>query len=73
MRSVGRDLQYEARADIASIEDDVHDIRDQAEKAPYDFLELWDDALKDFKILKADVTTDARIAARRIATLIKTA
>jgi hypothetical protein len=70
--NVGKDLRYEAGADIVSLKDDMREIRAQAETAPYDFRALWNDAIRDFKILKADVAIDARLAARRIATLIKT-
>jgi hypothetical protein len=69
---VGNDFRYEAGADIASLKDDMREIRAQAETAPCDFRALWNDAVRDFRILKADVAIDARLAARRIATLIKT-
>jgi hypothetical protein len=66
------DVQYEARAEVASLKDDAHDIRALAESAPNQLKAIWNDASRDFRILKADLTIEARLAARRISTLIKT-
>jgi hypothetical protein len=64
-------LRYEARDDFASILDDVNEIRARVETLQYKFKELSDDAGEEFRILMADVTLDARLAAKRISALIK--
>jgi hypothetical protein len=63
-------IRYEARGVITSLKDDKHDIRALAESAPNQFKAIWNDASRDFGILKADLTIEARVAARRISTLM---
>jgi hypothetical protein len=70
--NIGRDLQYEARVDVASLMDDVHEIRSSADRLPSEVKALWDDVGREFRTLKADLTVDARLAAKRISDLIKT-
>lgn len=72
MGDVRSDIRYEVGADIASLKDDLREIRARAESAPNQLKALWNDASRDFSILKANLTIEARMAARRISTLIKT-
>jgi hypothetical protein len=68
---VRSNIGHEARADIASLGDDVHQIRAQAESAPNQVKVLWGDASRGFGQLADDLKVDIRMAARRISTLIK--
>jgi hypothetical protein len=69
---VRRGLRYEVHAGIASLTDDLREIRAQAESAPSRLQALWEDATGNFIVIETDLTVDTRIAAGRIATLIKT-
>jgi hypothetical protein len=69
--NVGRDFQYEARVDVASLMDDVHEIRAYVDRVPHELKSFWDDAGREFRTLKADLMVDARLAAKRISALIK--
>jgi hypothetical protein len=69
---VRRDLRSEARANVYALKDDASDVRAQAESVPSQFRALWNDVGNNLRILKADVTSDARMAAKRLSTFIKT-
>ena len=65
-------LGSESRADIGSLKEDIRLMRIQAQLVPLAVETLWDDARREVRTLEADVVADARHAARRISTLIKT-
>jgi hypothetical protein len=69
---VRSDLRSEANADCDAVKEDAYQLRLQAESAPNQLKALWNQATNDFRILKADVSIDARMAAKRLSTLIKT-
>jgi hypothetical protein len=69
--NVRSDIGFEARADVASLEEAAHQIRAQAESAPNQFRVLWDDASRDFKRLADDLRIEVHMAARRISSLIR--
>ena len=61
-----RTLRWEARADVTSIEEDLHAIRTQAEGAPSAIKSLWNDMQNYLLTVKADAGADARRAGERI-------
>ena len=65
-------LRSEARADIASIGEDMHAIQNQAARTPGELKSLWNDIRKYLRQIEADAAADARVAGERISTLIKT-
>jgi len=65
-------VRYEARADIASLNDDVHTLRNQAVSAPFTLRKFWEGFSRDFRTLEADAAADARAAARRLSDFVKT-
>ena len=67
-----RDLRYEARGGIYALKDDGREFRARAESVPNHVRAFWSDMSNEIRILKADVSSDARVAAKRLATLIKT-
>ena len=67
-----RTLRWEARADLASIEEDLHAIRTQAERAPDAIKSLWDNMRYYLRTVEADAEADARRAGERISSLIRT-
>jgi hypothetical protein len=69
--NVRSDIGYEARADVASLEEAAHQIQAQAESAPNQFRVLWDDASRDLRKLADDLRIEVRMAARRISSLIR--
>jgi hypothetical protein len=62
-------LRYEARAGFDALEAEAQGLRVQAESAPNRFRALWNDVTTEIGILKADVSIDARMAAKRLSTL----
>ena len=64
-------LRYEANADIDALKDDIRGIRQQAVRTPNQLRNLLDDTARGLGSLRADLTVDARLAARRLATFIK--
>ena len=69
---VRRALRWEARADIASIREDVHTIRTEAGRAPRAIESLWIDMRRYIRTVEADAGADARKAGERISSLVKT-
>jgi hypothetical protein len=65
-------LRNEASANITSLQNDVSRIGAQAGRVPHALLGFWTDVSHQVRILEADVAVDARMAARRISSLIKT-
>jgi hypothetical protein len=65
-----RDLRYEAHADLDALKEDAYGLRAQAQSIPHQFKALWSDTRQDLRILKADVSIDARMAAKRISTVL---
>jgi hypothetical protein len=65
-------LQYEVHADLDALKYDAYQLQVHAESAPHHFRSIWHNAGNDFRILKADVSIDARIAAKHFSILIKT-
>lgn len=65
-------LRSEAHADIASLEEDMHAIRNQAERTPGELKSLWNDMCKYIREIEADAAADARVTGERISTLINT-
>jgi hypothetical protein len=61
-----RTLRWEARADVASIKEDLQAIRTQAEGAPSAIKSLWNDMRFYLGTVKADAGEDARRAGERI-------
>jgi hypothetical protein len=62
---IGQAVRFEARDDIASLQDDAHVVRHQAEWAPHALARLWDDIRGNLRTLEADLAAEARIAAQR--------
>jgi len=71
-RDFRRDLRYEARGGIYALKDDGREFRMRAESVPNRARAFWNDVGTELRILKADVSSDARIAAKRLSILIKT-
>jgi hypothetical protein len=67
-----RTLRWEAHADLGSIEEDLHAIRIQAERAPAAIKSLRDQVRYYLRTVEADARADARRAGERISSLIKT-
>jgi hypothetical protein len=65
-------VRYEARADIASLNDDVHELTNQAVSAPTTLRKFWERFSRDFRTLEADAAADARAAAQRLSDLVRT-
>jgi hypothetical protein len=67
-----RDLRHEARGGIYALKDDAREFRARADAVPNQVRALWNDLSNELRILEADVSSDARMAAKRLATFIKT-
>jgi hypothetical protein len=61
----------ETRAAVASLREDVREMRSRAEKMPPELRNFWNDLCRDVRTLEADLAADARSAAARISNLLK--
>jgi hypothetical protein len=67
---IREDFRYEARADIASLKEDMRAVRNEVEWAPFALRRLWEDVSRDLGTLEADAAADARSAAQRLSALV---